>query len=373
MEFLYDSFYGNTVLHWLTAVGATLLLVAGFRVIVALLTRRLSRLAQRTATRWDDLIAHTLSKTNILVLIFLGIYVGAMILILPDRLRGFLQKIAILCLLLQTGIWLNAAVSFLLIGYRATQAGEDAIRAMTAGLVSFLAKVVVWSVVLLMTLDNLGVDITALVAGLGVGGIAVALAVQNILGDLLASLSIVFDKPFVPGDFLAIDSFLGSVEQIGLKTTRLRSLSGEQLIFSNADLLQSRIRNYGRMAERRVVFTIGVTYQTPRAKIVEIPKILREAVEAQEKIRFDRSHFQSYGESALNFETVYYVLSPEYNLYMDIQQRVLLRIHERFEAEGIDFAYPTRTLFLMRGEAEGAQAEGAHAAPHAEAVTTPPR
>jgi small-conductance mechanosensitive channel len=206
----------------------------------------------------------------------------------------------------------------------------------------------VWSVVLLLVLDNMGINITALVAGLGVGGIAVALAVQSILGDLFASLSIVLDKPFVVGDFLIIDDYMGSVEHVGLKTTRLRSLTGEQLVLSNTDLLSSRIRNYGRMQERRALFTLGVTYQTPRDKLRQIPEIIREAIEASEKTRFDRSHFKSYGAYSLDFETVYYVLEPDYALYMDIQQAVNLAIHERFEAEGIEFAFPTQTLFVER-------------------------
>ena len=187
-----------------------------------------------------------------------------------------------------------------------------------------------------------------MVAGLGVGGIAVALATQNILGDLFASLSIVLDKPFVIGDFLIVGDFMGSVEYVGLKTTRLRSLSGEQLVFSNTDLLGSRIRNYGRMYERRVVFKLGVTYQTPREKLSRIPAIIREAIETQDNSRFDRSHFQAYGDFSLNFESVYYIGSPDYNLYMDVQQAVNLRIHERFEEESIEFAYPTQTLFVAQ-------------------------
>jgi small-conductance mechanosensitive channel len=211
-----------------------------------------------------------------------------------------------------------------------------------------LGRLATWVVVLLLGLDNLGIDVTALVAGLGVTGIAVALAVQNILGDLFASLSIVLDKPFVIGDFLAVGDMMGSVEYVGLKTTRLRSLSGEQLVFSNSDLLGSRIRNFGRMAERRALFTIGVTYQTPREKLERIPQMIREAVEAQPQTRFDRSHFARYGDSAITFETVYYVTVPEYPVYMDIQQAINLRIHEAFEREGIEFAYPTQTVFLTK-------------------------
>jgi small-conductance mechanosensitive channel len=208
----------------------------------------------------------------------------------------------------------------------------------------FVIRLVVWTIVILVILDNLGIEITALIAGLGIGGVAVALATQNILGDLFASLSIVLDKPFVVGDFLSIDEFLGSVEKVGIKTTRVRSLSGEQLIFSNNDLLNSRIRNFGRMFERRVVFAFGVTYQTPAEKLRRIPTIIRDAVESQEKVRFDRAHFQKYGDSALIFETVYFVLSPDYNYYMDVQQNINLAIFERLAEEGIDFAYPTQTI-----------------------------
>jgi small-conductance mechanosensitive channel len=203
-------------------------------------------------------------------------------------------------------------------------------------------------VVLLVALDNLGIDVTALVAGLGIGGVAVALSVQNILGDLFASLSIILDKPFVIGDFLIIDDYMGSVEYVGLKTTRVRSLSGEQLIFSNSDLLKSRIRNYGRMFERRVVFSIGVTYDTPREKLRRIPGIIQKAIEAEDKTRFDRSHFMKYGDYSLQFETVYYVLSADYNSYMDIQQAIYFAIHEAFEQEQIEFAYPTQTLFVAK-------------------------
>jgi small-conductance mechanosensitive channel len=171
---------------------------------------------------------------------------------------------------------------------------------------------------------------------------------QTILGDLFSSLSIVLDKPFVIGDFLIVDEMLGTVEYVGLKTTRLRSLSGEQLVFSNSDLLNSRIRNFGRMYERRVPFTIGVTYQTPLAKLEIIPQIIRDAINAQNNTRMDRSNFKSHGDFALLFESVYYVKVPDYNEYMNIQEAINLYIHKRFEEEGIDFAYPTQTLYLKQ-------------------------
>jgi small-conductance mechanosensitive channel len=252
--------------------------------------------------------------------------------------------------LVQAGIWASAAFMAWLRKYREAEIEEDAASVMTMNVLGFIVRIALWSTVLLLALDNLGVDVTALVAGLGVGGIAIALAVQNILGDLFSSLSIVLDKPFVLGDFIIVGELMGAVENIGIKTTRIRSLSGEQLIFSNADLLGSRIRNYGRMAERRVVFKIGVVYGTPKKKLEMIPDIIRDAIEAQDKTRFDRSHFSGYGDFSLDFESVYYVLDRDYNVYMDIHQAINLQIYDRFDDESIDFAFPTRTVILDRAD-----------------------
>ena len=182
---------------------------------------------------------------------------------------------------------------------------------------------------------------TMLIAGLGIGGIAIALAMQNVLGDLLASLSIALDKPFKVGDFLTIGEEKGTVEHIGIKSTRLRSISGEQIVMSNSDLLSSRVRNFGLLFERRINFKIGIVYETPREKIKQVPKILEEAIRAQPKTRFDRAHFTAFGDFSLNYEAVYFVLDPAYGTYMDVQQAINLRIHEEFEKAGIEFAYPT--------------------------------
>jgi len=235
---------------------------------------------------------------------------------------------------------------------------EDKAVAGSIGIIRFVARIAVWAIVLLLTLENLGIDITALVAGLGIGGIAVALALQNVLGDLLASLSITLDQPFVLGDFLVVGEHMGTVEYIGIKSTRLRSLAGEQIVMSNSDLLASRLRNFGRMYERRVVFTLGVTYETPRDKLRQLAPLLREIIEAEEGVRFDRAHFATYGPYSLDFEIVYHVLSPDYGRYMDLQQAINFRIHESFEALGVEFAYPTQTLWLARGAAPGTEQQG---------------
>jgi small-conductance mechanosensitive channel len=349
MPLLDYEYLGNSVRSWLFALGIAALTVVVLRALLAFVRSRVKALASRTATTWDDLAVHVLSRTRMLFLLALGVQAGSHALDLTARARSILDAVTILALLVQAGIWAGAALTASLERRRQAMLKEDRAAATSMAALGFLGKVLIWSLVLLLSLDNLGVDVTALVAGLGVGGIAVALAVQNILGDLFASLAIVLDQPFVLGDFIIVDDLMGSVEAVGLKTTRIRSLHGEQIVFSNADLLKSRLRNYGRMMERRVVFSIGVTYQTSRQQLEEIPGIIRAAIEAQPGTRFDRSHFHQYGNFSLDFETVFYVLSPDYNQYMNIRQAINLRLFEEFERRGIEFAYPTQTVFVAGG------------------------
>jgi small-conductance mechanosensitive channel len=339
---------GNTVQKWITAVALMLLLLLVLRFLRGKVSRMLRVLADRTGNQLDDVLAEIFSKTKLLVLVVISVWAGSLVLSLPGTAEFTIRSIVIITVLLQVALWGNSLVRYLVVTYvRMEEADEASRSAMSAALV-FIGKLVLWSVVLLVGLQNLGVEVTALLASLGVGGIAVALASQNILGDLFASLSIHFDRPFVVGDFIIVGDFPGTVEKIGLKTTRVRSLHGEQLIFSNNDLLSSRIRNFKRMLERRVLFTIGIVYQTPYDTLVKVPDMIREIVEREELVRFDRAHFRSYGDSSLDFEIVYWVNVPDYNTYMDIQQRINLELFRRFGEEGIDFAYPTRTLHLVQ-------------------------
>jgi small-conductance mechanosensitive channel len=313
--------------------------------------RRLDTLAERTGTRFGKRIAETLHATKVLLLLPLAAYIGARYLELPERIDLVVSRITVVALLMQAALWANRFIAVWLNDTIQEKRQTDAAGATTLGVLGFVARLAVWSLVLLLALDNLGFNITALLAGMGIGGIAVALAAQNILGDLFASLSIVLDKPFVVGDFIIVGEQLGTVEYIGLKTTRIRSLGGEQIVFSNTDLLGSRIRNYKRMQERRVVFGFGVVYQTPHEKLQTIPGMVREIIGKLDRARFDRAHFKEYGDSSLNFEVVYYVLSADYNVYMDIQQAINLELFRRFQEDGIDFAYPTRTLYVVGEQA----------------------
>lgn len=342
MQLLDYTFLGNSVLDWTLAALAfafTFLVIPFVRARI-----RAHRLKWRGAgdSTALDLLGVLVSKTSRIVLLVLALYIASEILTLPPAIDRATDIIIIVGVWLQVGIWATAALRFLVTRRAATDPAAQS----SVGVLMFVGQLLSWAIFALLALDNLGINITALVAGLGIGGIAIALAVQNILSDLLASVSIILDKPFEAGDFIIVDNMMGTVENIGIKTTRLQSLSGERLVFPNSNLINSRIRNFRHMRERRVVFTLGVVYQTPAAQIEAIPGLIKEAIEAQANARFDRANFKEYGDSALLFEAVYYVTDPDYNLYMNVHEAINLGIMHRFQARDIEFAYPTRTLYL---------------------------
>jgi len=361
VPFWESTFWQNRVSAWVAALAVAAGLAALLLLARGLSVRWLRGVAQRSRALGHELAAGLVGRTHALFLLAAAVYAGAAFLTLPARVERMLTLAALVAFLGQVAYWGTTLISLLVSWYVRQRAAEDAAAATTAAAFGFFGRLLLWTAVVLLALDNLGVDITTLVAGLGVGGIAVALAVQNILGDLFASFSIVSDKPFAIGDFIIVGDFLGKVEHVGLKTTRVRSLSGEQIIFSNSDLLQSRIRNYQRMAQRRVVFTLGVTYETPYEELAAIPDIVREVIEGQAQARFERAHFKSYGDFSLVFEAVYFVATPDYNAYMDTQQAINLEIYRRFKERGIEFAYPTRTVYVRPGSAAGPSIAGAEA------------
>jgi small-conductance mechanosensitive channel len=350
LEFLDKTFYGNSMKAWAVALAVALLSFIILSVLKIIFRNKMTALASRTKTDLDDFIAETVLRTRGFFLLAISIFIASRFIIISSSAREIIQKLFIVVSLLQVAIWGNGLIECWKDRSRRLKKDMDASSLTTYAAIGFVLRLVLWSIVILLALDNLGVNVTALVTGLGIGGVAVALALQNILGDLFASVSILLDKPFVVGDFIILDNLMGSVEHIGLKTTRVRSLMGEQLIFSNADLIKSRIKNYGRMQERRVIFSIGVTYDTQPEKLALIPEIIREIIEGQAQTRFDRSHFKSFGDFALLFETSYFIASPDFNTFMNIQQAVNLTLVRRFKEEGIEFAYPTQTIVLRPNE-----------------------
>ncbi|MFN3788596.1 mechanosensitive ion channel family protein [Massilia sp.] len=356
-------FWNNDLLTWAVAFGIATAVYLVLHAARVTLVRRIEAFAAHTSTWVDDLAGRVLAATHPLFMLAVGLYVGSHWLTLPDKTVTLLSHLVVTALLLQMARWGDVGVHGWLQLYRTRRNEQDAAATTSTAALGFVARTFIWAVIILMILDNFGVNITTLVASLGIGGVAVALAMQNILGDLFSSLSIVLDKPFVVGDFISVDDLSGTVEYVGLKTTRIRGLGGEQIVFSNSDMLSSRIRNYKRMQTRRIVFSIGVVYEISKQQLLAIPGILREAVQAQAQAKFDRAHFKAYGASSLDFEVVYIVQTADYGVYMDVQQAINIALFERFEQEGIGFAYPTQTVHLGNPEIRLARAEAAPEAP----------
>ncbi len=336
---------GNSPWDWLIAGMVGIAVWAGLwitRRVIASHYQKYSAAQHRLPIR---LIGYLIGNTKQFVFFAIALYAAEASLALPERIHHVVSNIALILILLQIGLWAGRAVRFYL-EMKELERGADRVFAGSLDIINFVARMLIWSLLFLVALDNLGINITALLAGLGVGGVAVALALQNVLGDLFASLSIALDKPFVVGDNLNLDTFTGTVERIGIKTTRLRSESGEQIIISNADMLKSRVRNFGRMQEQRVLFTIRVTYATPAEKLRAIPKMLESIVREQENARFDRCHLKNLGESSLLFELSYFVQQPSVNPLLDLQQAVNFRIIDEFQRLGVQFAYPTQLVML---------------------------
>lgn len=349
MDFLNLIIYGEKLQNWLIGLGIFLATFLILRLAKSLLLKRVLSFAQNTHNDLDDFIAELIENTKIWFLLILALYLGAVGLSIPAPTREVVRILLVTAFLLQVAFWANGLIVYLINHRMKDKLEEDVENLTTINAFGLIAKIILWTIIILLILDNIPtIQVTSLIASLGITGVAVALAVQNILGDLFASLSIALDKPFVIGDFIIIGEFMGTVEKIGLKSTRVRSMSGEQLIFSNSDLLNSRIRNFKRMEDRRVVFNLGVTYQTPYEKLSLIPDIIQEIIERQDGLKFERSHFKGFGDSALNFETVYTLSTPDFTQYMDKQQAINLALFKSFSEEGIEFAYPTQTLFLER-------------------------
>ena len=346
-EILNREYFQNRVADYLVFL---IVLVAGI-VIVMLFQRivlgRLKRWAKTTTWNIDEFIIDIVRKMLVPIAYYGVFFLAVGHLALPRVLGRIIGVAGVVLVAFLSAQALIAVARFAIRSYIETaEKGSSRERALQGFMT--LIRVVVWGLATVVLLDNLGIRINTVIAGLGIGGIAVALAAQNILGDLFAYFTIMFDRPFEIGDFIIVGEYMGVVNHLGVKTTRIGSLGGEQIVMSNKDLTDSRVRNYKRMEKRRVLFRLGVTYQTPFGKLQEIPEVIAGVIRGVEDTAFDRAHFFSYGDFSLVFEVVYYVMGNDYTKYMDIQQEINLRIHEEFEKRKIEFAYPTQTLYLNR-------------------------
>lgn len=332
------------------------------RSILPVLTSR----AERTTSLRDGLPLIALRATRFFPFAVLVLYAATLPLPLPPLAQTLCRAAAVIAGVAQLAIWGDSMLDFGLDHTKKRRIQADPSSVTALGAFSFFGKLVLWAMLILLAVQMLGLSkyLTPLIAGIGIGGVAVAFALQKILSDIFCSVAILLDKPFVVGDFIVAGEHMGTIESIGIKTTRVRSLFGEEIIFPNADLVGCRIRNFKRMRERRALFSIGVTYATSSEKLQKIPQMIRSIIESKPKARFDRAHFQKYGDSALVFEIVYYVRDPDYNLYMDLQQAINLEIFSAFAKEGIEFAQPTQAV-LMRGQNGAAGFMGTETAPAA--------
>lgn len=338
MQFLNYQILGNTLLDWIIAIGIFLILVA---VLIFIKDKAVARIQSRVinGTGWNEIFVEVIGQTRLYAIIALSAWLASLVLTLSPGAMTLLRTVMFTLLLLQIARWGNRLISLLVAREVKRRVGNDDESSTTVNLLGFFGRVILWTVILMVVLDNLpNVKVDTLITSLGISGIAVAISVQRILSDVFASVSIALDKPFVIGDFIIVDTFQGTVENIGLKSTRIRSLFGEQIVMSNSDLLNSRIKNYKRMIDRRVVFNLKIAPSMTTEELMRIPPLLQEIVQAQSPARFDRAHFLSINDNHYLFEVVYFVLSPDYDTYMDIQQNVNLAILNRFRQEGIALA-----------------------------------
>lgn len=343
-------YFQNRVIDYLITLIIFIVALSTITVLKNFFLKFLGTLASKKTSTIDNNFLDTFQeriKPFINLLYFAAFYFSFYQLKIPIVIERYLNIVIIALFIFYIVKFTISIFSYFLDNYWIKKEKDSGRITALRGIETFI-RIIVWSIATIVFLDNLGVQISALLAGLGIGGIAIALASQNILGDLFSYFIIFFDRPFELGDFLSIDNFSGTIEHIGIKTTRIRGLGGEEIIFSNTNLVNSRLRNFKRMKKRRVAFNFGVTHQTNLEQLKEIPEIIKTIFQGINGAGLDRVHFSSLGDSGLNFEVVYYVNSKDYNQYMNIQQEINLRIKEEFDKRSILFAYPTQTVYLSK-------------------------
>ncbi len=343
-EILRQIYWGNTLTAYLIAAAGIIVAWLVLKAVKGIVIHFLKKKSRNTSNIFDDLLIDGMEKF-VIPCVYLVVNYGIITqLTLTPKLTRALE-VAIMVI---TTYFVVRLINFVIHGailLRMNRKKEGPERVKQLSGILMVLKGIVWAFGLITLIDNLGYDITTLIAGLGIGGIAIALAAQNILGDLFSYFVIFFDKPFEVGDFILANDYMGVVEKIGIKTTHIRSLDGQQLVMPNSELVKTVINNFKRLERRRVVFNIRLVYYTPSEKVRQIPSIIKEIITNTKNASFDRAHFQSFGEFSLNYEIVYYVNSPDYVLRMNTHQEICFAILDRFEKEKIKFALPTQTIF----------------------------
>lgn len=348
-ELLTLSVAGNPLIAYVAAILVFLLSTVLIKIFKLIIIGKLKKLTKKTKMAYDDLFVTLVDKIGWPFYLVSSIYISLQLLAVPDALHVLVYDLFLVVL----GYYLiRSAGRVIDFGSKTLiESRKERGEKVDHGVINLLAnvsKMVLWSIVILLIISNLGYDTSALLTGLGIGGIAIALALQTVLSDVFAYFSIHIDKPFRLGDFIAIGADSGVVEKIGIKTTRIRTLQGQELVVSNRELTDSRINNFKKMEQRRIVFTFSVDAETPTAKLKKIPGLVKTLISAREHARFDRAHFQKFSDFSLVYEVVYYMKTPDYNLFMDTQQEINLGIMESLQKQGIKMPYPTQTVYVTK-------------------------
>ncbi len=341
----------NTILSYLIALGIFIISYSILKFFKFVILNRLKAFAEKTSFKWDDLIIELINMIGWPFYALLSLYISIQFLVVPPIVITILKSLLIIVSAFYAIKIVLRIVEVALQTWNEHR--EEKLDPSIIQMIHTVIKISLWSLAFITILANLGYDVSALIAGLGIGSLAVAFAFQRIMEDVFAYFVIHIDRPFKVGETVIVNGEGGTIERIGIKSTRIRSLkSGEELIVSNSQLLNSWIHNYGRVNKRRHLFTIGVTYETPTEKMKQIPEIIKEIVEKEggSKVEFDRAVFKSYGDFSLNYEIVFYVKERDYGEYLRLVEKIYLAIKERFEKEGIEFAYPTQTVYLKQEE-----------------------
>ncbi len=342
----YDSL-GNSAKDYILAIISFFVLLFLLKLIQKRTIKHLKRLAEKTKTDIDDVFVDILNALKPPFYLVVSLYFSLRFLNLSNTVNKIVDAIFLVVVVYEIIQALQKIVKYFV--YKALAKGDDDAQAKsTVKTLNVFIQIILWSVGLLLVLSNLGVNITSLIAGLGIGGIAIAFALQNILADVFSSFAILIDKPFQVGDFIKIGTDMGTVEKVGIKTSRLRTLNGQLLVVSNQELTSTRVENFQQMKKRRGLFTLGVIYETEEEKLKMIPGIIKDIILSQEKTDFDRCHFVSFGDFSLNFETSFYVETDSYNEFLDIFEKINLQIFSAFKEKGIEFAYPTHLEYQKK-------------------------
>lgn len=346
LQFLQQEFLSNRVADYLIALAILIAASVIVRLLCRFVFQGLKRWADKTPTPLDNRIIAIVERHSIPIVYLGSFYLAISNLTLHPILDRVIEVITIILTTIIGVRLINSLVKYGLRLYWITHSRDDSNFELSINAILPAIRTIVWVIGLLFVLDNLGFNISAVIASLGIGGVAVALASQGILQDLFSYFAILLDRPFELGDFIIVGDYMGDVEYVGIKTTRLKSIDGEEIIIANTDLTGSRIRNFKRMRQRRVAFSFGVVYETHSEQLTAIPSIVEKIIKQTENTTFDRAHFSAYGDFSLDFEVVYFVNNNDYDLYMNAQQQINFQLKQEFERLGIQFAYPTQVTYL---------------------------